>query len=168
MTPASIGVPSRPMNRTHTPKILTLSLLACLAACAPKPPAAVDAGTDITAIAASANALQLGFNNRNPSAVAAMYTRDAQLLPPGAPIIRGQDAIRKHYAAEMTGDSLPPQIVTADTVAAGDWGWRAGTWRISSLPPVSGKFVEVWRRSPEGWRIYRDIYNLDATPPATP
>lgn len=153
-------------NRYST--LASLSLLAGLVACSPKPPATVDPGADITSIAAGANALQLGINDKNASAVAAMYTKDAQLLPPGEATVRGQDAIRKHYAAQFTGDSLPPQITTGDTAAAGEWGWRAGTWRISTLPPVTGKFVEVWRRTPDGWRIYRDIYNLDAAPPATP
>ena len=33
---------------------------------------------------------------------------------------------------------------------------------------MTGKFVEVWRRTPEGWQMYRDIWNSDAPMPAPP
>ena len=29
-------------------------------------------------------------------------------------------------------------------------------------PPMSGKYLEVWHRTAEGWRVHRDILNLDA------
>ena len=33
---------------------------------------------------------------------------------------------------------------------------------------MSGKYLEVWHRTAEGWRLHRDISNSDAPPEAPP
>ena len=76
--------------------------------------------------------------------------------------MNGRAAIREHYANEIATAWAKISFVSDTPVVAGDWAWRSGTWSVETAPPVSGKYLEVWRRTAEGWRSYRDIWNLDA------
>ena len=138
-----------------------------LAACTPKA-AQVDSAADNAALLAAAETFNKAFNDKNADAVAAPYTTDAELLPPNAPAIVGRSGIRQHYADDIANAYVQLTISTGESATAGDWGWRSGTWSVATEPVFTGKFVEVWRRTPEGWQMYRDIWNSDAPMPAPP
>ena len=139
-------------------------LLACafaFAGCAPKAPVA-DSGADVAAVESAAAGWEQAYNDKNADAVAAIYAEDAQLLPQGAPAVNGRAAIREHYANEIATAWAKISVVSDANGVAGDWAWRSGTWSVETAPPVSGKYLDVWHRTAEGWRLYRDIFNLDA------
>ena len=139
-------------------------LLACalaFAGCGPKAPVA-DSNADVAALTSAAAGWEQAYNDKDADAVAAIYAEDAQLLPDGAPAVNGRAAIREHYANEI---ATPWAMISVESDAngvAGDWAWRSGTWSVETAPPVSGKYLEVWHRTAEGWRLHRDIANLDA------
>ena len=76
--------------------------------------------------------------------------------------MNGRAAIREHYANEIATAWAKISVVSDANGVAGDWAWRSGTWSVETAPPVSGKYLDVWHRTAEGWRLYRDIFNLDA------
>ena len=149
------------MIRTNLTRLFLL--LACalaFAGCGPKAPVA-DSGADVAAVESAAAGSERAYNDKNADAVAAIYAEDAQFLPQGAPAVNGRAAIREHYANEIATAWAKISVVSDAPVVAGDWAWRSGTWSVSA-PPLSGKYVDVWHRTAEGWRLYRDIWNLDA------
>ena len=150
------------MIRTNPTRLFLL--LACalaFAGCAPKAQVA-DSGADVAAFESAAAGWEQAYNDKNADALAAIYTEDAQLLPQGAPAVKGRAAIREHYANEIATAWAKISVVSDANGVAGDWAWRSGTWRCCVAPPLSGKYLEVWHRTAEGWRLHRDIANLDA------
>ena len=154
------------MIRTNLTRLFLL--LACtlaFAGCAPKAPVA-DSGADVAALTSAAAGWEQAYNDKDADAVAAIYAEDAQLLPDGAPAVNGRAAIREHYANEIATAWAKVSVASDANGVAGDWAWRSGTWSAEFAPPVSGKYLEVWHRTAEGWRLSRDISNSDVPPEA--
>ena len=105
--------------------------------------------------------------------VAALYTDDAVVLPPNAPIVRGRQAIKGFFDA-LTQQMGVPQL-TLETIQVdqvGDTACEVGTYSMRLQPPggepVSdgGKYVVVWKRqSDHSWRLAVDIWNTNSPLP---
>ena len=152
------------MIRTNLTRLFLLLACALAFGCAPKAPVA-DSDADVAAITSAGAAWEQAYNDKNADAVAAIYAEDAQFLPQGAPAVNGRAAIREHYANEIATAWAKISVESDANGLAGDWAWRSGTWSVETAPPVSGKYLEVWHRTAEGWRLYRDISNSDAHTP---
>lgn len=154
------------MSLASSARIFTsLALLITLAACQPKA-APVDTAADEAAIQAVAESWPKAYNDKNADAVAALYTEDARVYPPGAAAASGRAAIREYFAGDIANNWAQISVAHEESRVAGDWAWRAGTWSAAVTPAVTGKYAELWHRTAEGWRIHRDIWNVDAAPPA--
>ena len=102
--------------------------------------------------------------------LAALYTEDAQLLPPGSEIVSGRAAIQE-FAAKMNPPDGPAlEIATVETHVFGDYAHRQGSFRIKGVDGATtdgGKFIELWKKVDGRWLIHRDIWNSDTpAPPA--
>ncbi len=156
------------MIRTNPTRLfLLLACVLAFAGCAPKAPVA-DSGADVAAVESAAAGWERAYNDKDADAVAAIYAEDAQLLPDGAPAVKGRAAIREHYANEIATAWAKISVISDANGAAGDWAWRSGSWSVETAPPVRGKYLQVWHRTAEGWRLHRDISNSDAPPEAPP
>ncbi len=108
------------------------------------------------------------FNNGDAAALAALYTEDAILLPPGAPLIRGRAAIEAQLAKEA-GGGFQIEIVSLESPSQGDTGYNLGTFTVKDANGTvvdTGKFIEIWKHVDGEWKLYADIYNSDVPPPA--
>jgi uncharacterized protein (TIGR02246 family) len=154
----------------HLNRATFLALIgaAALVGCAPKAPQH-DAAADQDAVAAAAANWEKAYNDRNAEGVAALYTQDAQLLPPGPAVVNGREAIREFWADDIAASSMGFSIVADAGGIGGDWAWRSGAWRgiaADGSTAATGKYIEVWRRTADGWQLHRDIWNVDAAVPA--
>ena len=95
--------------------------------------------------------------------IAALYDDDAVIHPASKPAARGRAALDAYFAAN---DAEPQDITftTGDIVVsdAGDMAYEVGT--ITS-PGYAGKYLTVYRKTTDGWRIVGDTWSDDA--PAT-
>ena len=148
--------------------LLVLAAALTLAACAPQQ--SHDSATDVAMLASTAAGWEKAYNDKNADAVAALYGEDAQLLPPGTPVVNGRAAIRDYWANDIAGTGVPVTITSDASNAGGDWAWRSGSWSSQDAKgaPLTGKYVEVWHRTADGWQIHRDIWNADEAPGASP
>ena len=97
------------------------------------------------------------------------YAEDASMLPFGAPIATGTDAIRKTWAALMAkpGYSLTFVPTKIEVASAGDMAWEIGTFELrvndAQGQPVEipGKYVVTWRKIGPTWKVEADIFNTD-------
>jgi uncharacterized protein (TIGR02246 family) len=103
------------------------------------------------------------FNKGDASAVAAMYTEDAFVLPPGAEMVKGRAAIEAFWrqAAQQMGDA---KFTTVDVLALGPRAAREiGTVSLKSKsqPPqeITAKYAVVWRKVGGKWKLATDIWN---------
>jgi uncharacterized protein (TIGR02246 family) len=90
------------------------------------------------------------FNKGDGAGLAAMYTDDAVVLPPGAGIVKGRNDIQAFWqkAAETLGDA---QLTTLDVKPLGGTAARETGYfslKTKSSPPreVTGKYVVVWEK----------------------
>lgn len=150
------------MNRNHSLRLFfTVACTLIFAACKPVP-SAPDAAADAAAMDKAAAGWESAYNDKNAEAVAATYTEDAQLLPPGAGFVNGRAAIRDYFANDIEKQWAKISVKSDSNGVTGDWAWRSGTWSVETTPVVTGKYMEVWHRTTEGWRLHKDIWNVDA------
>jgi uncharacterized protein (TIGR02246 family) len=105
------------------------------------------------------------FNKGDAAAVAAMYTKDAYVLPPGHDMVKGRSAIEAFWkqAAQQVGDA---KLVTVDVLplsrrAAREIG--TVTLETKAQPPqqIVGKYAVVWRKIGRHWLLATDIWNTN-------
>src|ERR1700750_2403979 len=105
------------------------------------------------------------FNKGDTAAVAALYTEDAYVLPPGSALVKGRAAIEGFWrqAAQQMGDA---KLTTVDVLPLGRSAAReigTVTLKTKSQPPqeVVGKYVVVWRKIGADWKLATDIWNTN-------
>lgn len=156
---------------------LALGLAAPLTGCQPaepaeSAPAAADAPAataDPTAIRAEIEALTAAYQAAdragNHAAMAALYADDAVIHPANMPAAQGRAALDAYFAAN---DAEPQDITftTVDVVAsdAGDMAYEVG---ITETPDGASKYVTIYRRTADGWKIVADSWSDNAPPAAT-
>ena len=146
------------------PRLLSALLAAVIVAgCGPQKSGHDPAG-DKAALDATAAGWEKAYNEKNADAVAALYSDDAQLLPPGAAVVSGRAAIRDYWAKDIADTGMPLTIKADDSEVGGDWAWRSGSFsgQDPSGATFTGKYIEVWQRTADGWKLHRDIWNGDA------
>ena len=96
------------------------------------------------------------FNKGDTAAVAALYTEDAYVLPPGSAMVKGRAAIEAFWrqAAQQMSDA---KLTTVDVLPLGRSAAReigTVTLKTKSQPPqeVFGKYVVVWRKIGRDWK----------------
>ena len=112
---------------------------------------------------------------RDVDAVVALYTDDAVIMPPGAPVVVGKDAIRDFFTAQFASDVVTTEQVftSIQTEGEGNQAFDRGTFSWKGTRPGAsdtitdvGKYVVIVRRTADGsWRVAVDIGNSDGRPP---
>ncbi len=108
---------------------------------------------------------ETAFNKGDFAAVAGMYTEDAYLLPPGSEMAKGRSNVQAFWtkAAEAVGDL---KLTTVDVKPLGnDAASEIGTFSLMTKgqqrQPVTGKYVVVWQKVGNDWKLATDIWNSD-------
>ena len=105
---------------------------------------------------------------KNLEAVLDMVTDDAIFLPPGAPEVRGKQAIAEMYSGFFARFDVE-QIATLEEVqVSGEWAFAWGTDELHATPVsggpsmrTRGKSMTILRRGTDGaWRFARGINNM--------
>ena len=105
------------------------------------------------------------FNKGDAAAVAALYTEDAYVLPPGSEIVKGRAAIEAFWrqAAQQMSDA---KLTTVDLMPLGPGAAREigmVSLKTKSGPPqeVVGKYAVVWLKVGSDWKLETDIWNTN-------
>ncbi len=112
-------------------------------------------------------AYEQAFNKDDVDACVALFTEDAQILPQHGPIVSGVADIRQFLQAQMTPVVLF-NTETEMTIVRGDIAIEQGHYSVRDLRRASdieaGKYLHVWRKVNNDWKLYRMIYNTDVAP----
>lgn len=109
------------------------------------------------------------FGRRNFDALDHIYTADARILPPGAPMISGRIAIKKFWSEMVHGaNAVAAELSSVDVMAAGDGVVEIGSAILTAAPPgqaqakIEVKYVVYWREEDGRWKWHVDIWNPNA------
>jgi uncharacterized protein (TIGR02246 family) len=105
------------------------------------------------------------FNKGDAAGVAALYTEEAVILPPGAEMMKGRSAIQAFWkgAADQLGEG---KLITVDVKPLGsEAAQEIGTFSFrtkgSQPQEVTGKYVVVWEKVGGDWKLATDIWNTN-------
>lgn len=111
------------------------------------------------------DAWSAAFNKGDGAAVAAMYTPDATVLPPGSNMVHGTKAIAAFWsgAAHQLGDMTlkAVDVRPLSPMAAREIGLFTARTKGANPQQIDGKYVVVWRRAGGHWRLFTDIWNTN-------
>ena len=126
--------------------------------------------SDIAAITEAARQFSAAYMRGDIDAITALYTLDAVIFPDRSDAISGHDALKRYWKHEpgqkVTRHRLIPTQVTIDGKHAYDHGIYeiAGERNGKAWGPVRGKYLVVWRREPDGWKMQLDMWNSGPQP----
>ncbi len=101
---------------------------------------------------------------------ASYYSDDALVLPPNMPAIQGKQQARGMWQGMFTvpGFGGGWKVSKVEVARSGDIGYVTGTYELSETDangkPVidKGKYLEVWKKQPDGsWKCIVDMFNSD-------
>lgn len=107
------------------------------------------------------------LNAKDAKAAAAAYTKDAVLLPPGEPPVRGREAIEEYWRGAIElGGIRDVSVETMDAQSSGSLGYETGSFELTVNGPDGepvidrGRYIELLRREPDGrWLSTHGIWN---------
>ena len=143
--------------------VATLLVLA-ISGCAPQ----VDVEAESVAIRDAMVEWVEAENAKDVERMLSFFTDDASLLPPGAPMATGKEAIRGLLSQSIAipGLTLSAQTTKVEVCGSGDLAYSLGLYEATVNDPQGkpithdGKFVVVWRKQPDGsWKVVADISN---------
>lgn len=104
-------------------------------------------------------------------ALASLYTDKARMMPPNNPTVLGRENIEGLWRA-MLGSGLKEAVLTTVGVdGSGDTVTEMGEYMLKLQPEGQeavedkGKYIVLWKRTPEGWRLHWDIFNTSLPAP---
>ena len=109
------------------------------------------------------------FLKRNYASLDDVYTADARILPPGAPMISGRAAIKEFWAGMIQSANAKSAVLTSvDVMTAGDDVVEIGKAVLTVSPDgqstaeIEVKYVVYWREEDSKWKWHVDIWNPNA------
>jgi ketosteroid isomerase-like protein len=102
------------------------------------------------------------LNSPAAKGAGSFFASDADLLPPGPDNLKGPDAIQAFWAA-VAEHYHNARLVTVDAAQMGtDYIREIGTYyaepKNASGPNLSGKYVFIWRKIGDDWKIWTDVW----------
>jgi uncharacterized protein (TIGR02246 family) len=109
------------------------------------------------------------LGRRDMEALLVFYDPDVVLLIPGAPPIRGREAVRDYYSAVFAAGVKAAEMESFEVAELGDAILEMGTYAMTLATPDgsdhvdTGKYFVVHRRQTDGtWAMWLDMFHSDA------
>ena len=130
---------------------------------------AVDRKAEETALKAADMAWAEAAGKKDVDATAGFMTDDGATLPPGEPIAKGKDAVRKGWSTllGLKDIEIKWEPTTVQVADSGEIGYTSGSYSLSYTDDKGakvsdkGKYLEVWKKVDGKWKCYLDMYNSD-------
>jgi ketosteroid isomerase-like protein len=109
------------------------------------------------------------FGKQNINALDDVYTADARILPPGAPMVSGRQAIKKFWSNLIRSANAKSAMLTSvDVIPTGDGVVEIGRAKLTVQPAgqvpteMELKYVVYWRQEDGRWKWHVDIWNQNS------
>jgi ketosteroid isomerase-like protein len=107
------------------------------------------------------------FGNRNFGALDDVYTADARILPPGAPMISGRESIKAFWTNMIQAANAKSAVLeSVEVIPAGDGVVEIGRAVLTIEPQgapaqIEAKYVVHWKQQDGRWKWNVDIWNAN-------
>jgi ketosteroid isomerase-like protein len=105
----------------------------------------------------------------NLAALDDVYAADARILPPGAPMVAGREAIKQFWAAMIQAvNAKSAELASVEIMPAGDGVVEIGRATLTLEPEpgttaqMEAKYVVYWRQESGRWKWHVDIWNQNS------
>jgi uncharacterized protein (TIGR02246 family) len=116
-------------------------------------------------IEANKRKFEQAFHQANAAGVAALYTENAYILPPGSEMMQGRAAIQSFWQAAIESGVKEAKLETLDVEEGGENLAREIGRYVLTIQQGSetvqrpGKYVMVWKQEGSDWKADVDIWN---------
>ena len=120
------------------------------------------------AIVAANEKFVAAFSRGDAAAIAALYGKDGQVLPPNNDLISGKQAIERFWQGVMSMGIKSAKLETVDVEDSGDIACEVGKYTLrgeGGQEIDTGKYVVVWKQEAGQWKLHRDIWNSSRPAP---
>jgi ketosteroid isomerase-like protein len=145
--------------------LLRLSAATAIATLVPSSP--LHAEEPRAAIEAADRLWEAAVSKGDAAALAALYTANAQLLPPNSEAITGTAAIQKFWQGFLDSGIRVAKLKTLEVEALGNSAHEVGEYEVSGQGGQlvdRGKYVVIWKRDGPRWKLHRDIWTTSQPP----
>jgi len=104
------------------------------------------------------------IGKRDTKRLGRVYTANARVLPPGAPMIEGREHVIAFWQRAISGlDIKSVKLATLDAEQVGDRALEIGRGEmlVGSGETVAAKYVVLWKQEDGDWKIHVDIWNMN-------
>jgi uncharacterized protein (TIGR02246 family) len=112
-------------------------------------------------------AWEQAFTRHDLAACVALFTDDAEILPQHGPKVTGKKDIEA-FLQDSMNQRVSYDTDTQMTIVRDDLAVEEGRYVVRNvrrgLDVEEGKYLHVWRRVGNDWKLYRMIYNTDVEP----
>jgi len=126
----------------------------------------VGKGEDVSKILENSKAFSKAYMDGDIDKLTSFYTEDGKIFPDKSDIIEGYDAIKKRWTLPkrikiISHKAIPKEINVINGYAY-DYGYYEGTsknTKTNTTINFKGKYVIVWKKENDDWKMYLDIWN---------
>ncbi|MEZ4945504.1 MAG: DUF4440 domain-containing protein [Cyclobacteriaceae bacterium] len=120
---------------------------------------------DLEIIHKNIKSFSQAYMDSDYEALANAYTSDASILPPGPKIISGREAIKKRWVIPEGTKILLHKITPEEIKIIGEYAYDVGYYNGETLRKDGskiewqGKYLIVWKKIDNDWKIHLDAWN---------
>jgi ketosteroid isomerase-like protein len=125
----------------------------------PKPTTSSGTKADI---AAANEKFVAAFSRGDAASIAALYAKNAQVLPPNNDLIADKQAIQTFWQNAMNMGTKAAKLETLEVESYGDTASELGKYTLQGEAGQEidiGKYIVIWKLEGGQWKLHRDIWN---------
>lgn len=129
-----------------------------------------DEQKDIEAIRNASTRFSAAYVRGDIEEMLSIYTDDGVIFPNGRNMMRGKEKLRGYWTLrpgrKITYHKATPVEISVEGDTAYDYGNYEvrGTQEGVAWEPAFGKYVIVWKRTGDSWKMHLDIWNGNPAP----
>lgn len=102
------------------------------------------------------------FGRGDSAGLADLYTDDGMVLPTGADMLQGKEAIAAFWQGAMDMGIKSAKLDIVELEQHDDTAIEIGRYTLSGAEGQvldQGKYLIVWKHQDDTWKLHRDIFN---------
>jgi ketosteroid isomerase-like protein len=100
--------------------------------------------------------------------LAALYSKEGQVMPAGSDPVRGTEAIQKFWQGALDSGVAGVGLKTIDLYGHGPTVTEVGEYELRDKAGKvldHGKYIVIWQHTDGKWQLLRDMFSTNVTPP---